>query len=137
MYRRQYPEILDVIREKALHDYLRICLDKGMKETVLKSILKSPKNRFGYSIEDNFDEFADELKYDFPEQIVEFYWQKAYRNIPNGTRKTYNVAAKYLGKVKDIYLDILNDKAGWEKHFSDLKSEFKKRPAFLDEVNEL
>ena len=131
------PKIFDKIKEEDFHDYLRICLDKGMKETVLKSILNPPKNRFGYLIEENFDEFADELNKDFPEKIIEYYWHKAYRNIPNGTRKTYSIAARYLGKVKDIYLDILNDEAGWTKRFSDLKSEFKKRPAFLDEVSEL
>ncbi|MCQ1535583.1 hypothetical protein FTO70_07805 [Methanosarcina sp. KYL-1] len=131
------PEIFDKIKEEDFHDYLLICLDKGMKDTVLKSILNPPKSRFGYSTEDNFDKFADELNKDFPEKILEYYWQKAYRNIPNGTRKTYGIAARYLGKVKDIYLDVLNDEAGWTKRFSDLKSEFKKRPAFLEEVSDL
>ncbi|HWQ47760.1 MAG TPA: hypothetical protein VN414_02215 [Methanosarcina sp.] len=44
------PEIFNRIKEKDFHDYLRIYLDKGMKETVLKSIFDLPKNRFGYSI---------------------------------------------------------------------------------------
>jgi hypothetical protein len=131
------PEIFNKIKEKDFHDYLRICLDKGMKETVLKSILKPPKNRFGYSMEVDFNEFADELKTDYPKEIIEFYWQKAYRNIPNGNRKTYWDAANYLKKVKGIYFDVLKDEAGWVKRFSDLKSEFRKRPAFLDEVSEL
>lgn len=131
------PEIFNRIKDKDFHDYLRICLDKGMKETVLKSIFNPPKNRFGYSIEDNFDEFADKLANDFPDKIIEYYWQKAYRNIPNGNRKTYSVAAKYLGKAKDVYINILNNEAGWIKCFSDLKSEFKKRPAFLEIVSGL
>lgn len=42
-----------------------------------------------------------------------------------------------LEKVKYIYIDILKNEAGWEKRFSDLKSEFKKRPAFLEIVSEL
>jgi hypothetical protein len=131
------PEIFNKIKEKDFHDYLRICLDKGMKETVLKSILNPPKNRFGYSIEVDFDKFADELISDFPKEIIEFYWQKAYRNIPSGNRNTYWTAAEYLKKVKEIYFDILKDEAGWVKRISDLKSEFKKRPAFLDEVSKL
>lgn len=131
------PEIFNRIKEKDFHDYLRVCLDKGMKETVLKSIFNPPKNRFGYSIEDDFDEFADKLANDFPDKIIEYYWQKAYRNIPNGNRKTYSIAAKYLGKVKDIYINILKNEAGWIKRFSDLKSEFKKRPAFLEIVSRL
>lgn len=131
------PEIFNKIKDKGFHDYLRICLDKGMKETALKSIFNPPKSRFGYSIEDDFDEFADKLANDFPDQITEYYWQKAYRNIPNGNRKTYSFAAKYLGKVKDIYINILNNEAGWITRFSDLKSEFKKRPAFLEIVSGL
>ncbi|MDD3247932.1 MAG: hypothetical protein PHF18_13965 [Methanosarcina sp.] len=131
------PEIFSKIKEKDFHDYLRICLDKGMKETVLKSIFNPPKNRFGYSIEVDFDEFADKLANDFPDKIIEYYWQKAYRNIPNGNRKTYSIAVKYLGKVKDVYIDILNDEADWVKRFSELKSEFKKRPAFLEIASEL
>ncbi len=131
------PEVLDKIKKENFHDYLQICLDKGMKEMVVESILNPPKNRFGYSIEDNFDEFADELKTDFPEKVIEYYWRKAYRNIPKGDRKTYRTAAVYLGKVKGIYLDVLNDEASWIKLFSNLKYEFRRRPAFLDEVSEL
>lgn len=130
-------EIFNKIKEKNFHDYLRICLDKGMEETVLKSILNPPKNRFGYSLEADFDEFADKLVNDFPKEILEYYWQKAYRNIPGGNRKTYWIAAKYLKKVKCIYFDVLNDEAGWIKRFSDLKSEFKKRPAFLEITSDL
>lgn len=131
------PKIFNKIKEKDFHDYLRICMDKGMKETVLKSILNPLKSRFGYSIEVDFDEFADELISDFPKEIIEFYWQKAYRNIPNGDRKTYRIAAKYLEKIKSIYFDVLKDEAKWIKRFFDLKSEFKKRPAFLEEVSKL
>lgn len=131
------PEIFNKIKEKDFHDYLRICLDKGMKETVLKSILNPPKNRFGYSIEIDFDEFADELIYDFPKEIIEYYWQKAYRNISGGNRKTYSSAVRDLEKAKNIYTDVLRNEAGWIKRFSDLKSEFKKRPAFLELASEL
>ncbi|HII79878.1 MAG TPA: hypothetical protein HA261_05685 [Methanosarcina sp.] len=42
-----------------------------------------------------------------------------------------------LEKAKYIYIDILKNEAGWAKRFSDLKSEFKKRPAFLEIASEL
>jgi hypothetical protein len=42
-----------------------------------------------------------------------------------------------LAKVKNIYINLLKEDSRWEKRFSDLKAEFKKRPAFLDEVREL
>lgn len=133
------PEIFIKIKEKDFYDYLRICLDKGMKETVLKSILslKPPYNRSGSSNENGFDEFADKLTNEFPEKIIEYYWQKAYRNIPGGNRKTYHSAVRDLEKAKNIYINVLRNEAGWTKRFSDLKSEFKKRPAFLEIASEL
>lgn len=133
------PEIFDKIKEKDFYDYLRICLYKGMKETVLESILslKPPYSRFSSSHENGFDEFADKLTNDFPEKIIEYYWQKAYRNIPGGNRKTYHSAVKDLEKAKNIYIYVLRNEDGWAKRFSDLKSEFKKRPAFLEIASEL
>ena len=35
-WRSVEPEIFDKIKDENFHDYLRICLDKGMKDTVLK-----------------------------------------------------------------------------------------------------
>ncbi|HJH26142.1 MAG TPA: hypothetical protein C5S37_05045 [Methanophagales archaeon] len=84
-----------------------------------------------------FDEFAAKLEEDFPEGIIEYYWQNAYRNIPGGNRGTYRIAAGYLAKVKRIYINLLKDESRWKKRFFDLKAEFKNRPAFLDEVRKL
>ena len=131
------PEIFKKAHEKNLHDYLRICLDKNMKKEVLDTILNPPKNQWGFKITKDFDEFADKLKEDFPEKIIEYYWQKAYGNIPRGDRKTYYAAARYPSKVRYIYTGILKDESAWNKRFSDLKAEFKKRPAFLNEVKNL
>lgn len=78
-----------------------------------------------------------ELAYDSPEKVIECYWEKAYKNIPNGNRKKYRFAAENLGKAKNVYISILKDETTWIKRFSDLKSEFKNRPAFLDEVKHL
>ena len=39
--------------------------------------------------------------------------------------------------MDELYIDILNEKSVWEQRFSDLKAEFKKRPAFLDEVRHI
>jgi hypothetical protein len=39
--------------------------------------------------------------------------------------------------VKRIHINLLKDESRWEKRFSDLKTEFKNRPAFLDEVRKL
>jgi len=89
---------------------------------------------FRVETEYDLDEFAKRLKEEFPEDIIKYYWQKAYDNIQNGNRETYHTASRYLDIVKNIYIDILNEKSKWEQRFSNLKSEFKKRPAFLEEL---
>ncbi len=129
------PKLFNDIKEKDICDYLRICMDKNMKEAVLHTILKPPE--YQWIVKNKFDEFAAKLEEDFPEKIIAYYWQSAYRNIPGGNRKTYRIAAGYLAKVKNIYINLLKDESRWEKRFSDLKSEFKNRPAFLDEVRKL
>ncbi len=129
------PEIFKDVQEKDICDYLQICLDKNMKEAVLHTILNPPEMQWG--MRNDFDEFAAKLEEDFPERIMEYYWQNAYRNIPSGDRKTYRIAAGYLTKVKRIYINLLKDESMWKKRFFELKVEFKSRPAFLDEVRKL
>lgn len=129
------PEIFKDVQEKDICDYLRICMDKNMKEAVLHTILNPPEMQWG--MRNEFDEFAAKLEEDFPEGIIEYYWQNAYRNIPGGNRGTYRIAAGYLAKVKRIYINLLKDESRWKKRFFDLKAEFKNRPAFLDEVRKL
>jgi uncharacterized Zn finger protein len=131
------PDILKKTQENDIMGYLEICLDKDMKKTVLDTILDWPVERRGYGTAIDFDGFADRLKEDFPEEIIEYYWKKARSNIPGGTRDTYRIAAAYLAETKSIYIGLLNDRPAWKRCFSDLKEEFKNRPAFLEEVNHL
>jgi len=118
------PEILSRAREENFYNYLQICLDKGMKEEVLEEIMNVEPPGSMYSPPDGYkcDEFADKLTSDFPEKIIE---------------EAYSIIAGYLEKVKNIYIDILNDEERWIKRFTALKTKFKKRPAFLDEVKHL
>ncbi|MDD5616082.1 MAG: hypothetical protein PHH85_07755 [Candidatus Methanoperedens sp.] len=139
-WREIEPKIVNKVREKDMEDYMRICLDKNMKKEVVDILLgpqkKRPDSGFFSDREYDFDEFAIRLKEEFPEDIIKYYWQKAYGNIQNGNRNTYFIAARYLDRVKHIYIDILNEESKWEQRFSDLKTEFKKRPAFLEELKD-
>ena len=117
---------------------------EGNYEKAKEALLKAYKiMRYGNyyaeykKMKNDFDEFAAKLEEDFPEKIIEYYWQSTYRNIPGGNRGTYRIAAGYLAKVKRIYVNLLKDESGWKKRFSELKVEFKNRPAFLDEVRKL
>ncbi|GAB6155743.1 hypothetical protein JCM17380_44940 [Desulfosporosinus burensis] len=128
------PEIVNEAQNNNMHDYLSICLQKGMKDIVIKTIISPPVNQWGCASFSDFDIFAQKLEKEYPKEILEYYYKKAYRRIPNGDRKTYKEAVKYLGKVKAIYLKHLKDKDGWTHMLSKLLMEFKKRPAFIDEV---
>ena len=133
----QYNKMKQFLVED-LEDYARICLDKNMKKEVVDILLNSPKKRPGFGVlsygEYDLDEFAQRLREEFPEDIIEYYWQKAFNKIQNGNRNTYYIAARYLDIVKHIYIDILNEKSKWEQRFSNSIVEFKKRPALLDEL---
>lgn len=131
------PKVFERIRDGDLNSYLKICLDKNMKKTVLDVILNPPWGKPGFVAKADFDYFADKLEEDFPAEIIEYYWKKARNNIFEGNRKTYRISANYLSKVKHIYLKILHDYNTWTQRFSGLKAEFNNRPAFLDEVSEL
>ena len=66
------PKVFKDAQENT-YDYPRICSDKNMKKTILDTILNPPKNRWGFVVKNGFDEFADKLKEDFPERIIEYY----------------------------------------------------------------
>ena len=132
------PKIFKEIRERDIEDYLQICIDKGQKKEVVNILLNPPKKQTGIGFrfdgEYDFDKFARQLEEEFPVDVIEYYWQKAYGNISGGNRNTYYSAARYLKKIKHIYIDILEDEFKWSQRFSDLKTEFKNRRAFLEEV---
>lgn len=100
------PKIFNEIKDKNIHEYLRICLDKNMKKEVLDIVLNPPKNKWGFVLENDFDQFADKIKEDFPEKIIEYYWKKAHAKISNGNRKTYSEAAVYLSRARNPFGEI-------------------------------
>ena len=83
------------------------------------------------------DELAEALKEDFPDQIIEYHWNIACRSIRGGNRKTYRTAAEHLKKAKHIYLAGLKDEPRWKQRFAELKAEFRRSFAFLEEVKNL
>jgi len=128
------PEIIKKVQKQNLYEYMNICLDKGMKDTVINIIVSPPPNQWVYSTYSDFDSFAEKLEKDYPKEILEYYFKKAYIRISNGNRKTYKEAVKYLGKVKTIYLKHLKDAKKWTQTLSNLQIEFRRRPAFIDEL---
>ena len=133
-WKKVEPEIINEAKIKSIYDYMNICLDKGMKDTVIGIISAPPKNQWGYCTYSNFDSFAEKLEKDYPNEILDYYYKRAYIKIPNGDRKTYKEAVRYLKKVKHIYSKYLKDVDKWTQTLNNLRIEFRNRPAFIDEV---
>ncbi|RNI11892.1 hypothetical protein EFE42_09685 [Methanohalophilus sp. RSK] len=131
------PSIFESLRDRNIIAYLHVCMDRGMKTQVMDMLISTLENPRLRLRSDELDEFADQLKDDFPKRAIEYYWQKAYCNIPGGNRKTYRVANTYLDKAREIYIDILEEKPAWNERLNALKLEFKNRPAFLEEISKL
>ena len=131
------PQIINEAHDKSIQDYMNICLDKGMKDAVINMIISPPKNQWGYSIFSDFDSFAEKLEKDYPQEIINYYYQKAYSRIANGNRNTYKEAVRYLTKVKTIYLEYLKDEDKWTQTLNNLQIQFKNRPAFIDELKKI
>lgn len=127
-------DIINEAQNKNIYDYMNICLEKGMKDAVINIIVSPPKNQWGFSIFSDFDSFAKRLEKDYPKDILNYYYKRAYSRIVNGDRKTYKEAVRYLGKVKAIYIKYLKDADKWTQTLNNLQIEFKKRPAFIDEL---
>jgi hypothetical protein len=131
------PDIFKSLMNRNIIAYLQVCMDKDMKTHVVDILISPPKNACMRLQSDELDTFAVQLKGEFPEDIIEYYWQKAYCNISGGNRKTYRVSNAYLNKVKEIYIGTLKERSVWDERLASLKLEFKNRPAFLEETSKL
>jgi hypothetical protein len=137
-WREVEPRLSRELQEKSLKEWLRICLDKGMKDTVRKVVLgKKPPSCWELPEEDA-DLLVDGLSRDYPEEVMEHYWSKARGRIQWGhQRGSYREAARFLGKAKDIQVRVLKDGAGWTKRISALREEHVRRRALIEELRGL
>lgn len=131
-WKKNENSLLQDIKEKDIEIYLQICMDKDNKDEVVR-YLKEPRPNIFFDL----DKFASKLKEDYPKEVIEYYYRRAFLNIENGNRKTYKVAVEYLKKAKDIYINILNDRDRWNLKLLEIKSNYSNRRAFLEEAREL
>ena len=129
------------LKKRDLTGYLNTCLNEGLKREVYNIITEKKPVLGAYSVFGvDYDFFADKLKHDFPEEIREYFSKLAVGLVESGAgsnRKSYKQAVDYLYRVKEIYVQILNEKPRWEKFLAELKERYKKRKAFLEEVHVL
>jgi hypothetical protein len=102
---------------------------KGLKQEVY-DIITEKFSPWG----NDYDFYADKLKNDFHEKIIEYYLRLALYYVENGAnRKSYVTSMKYFKKAKEIYLKILKDKPRWESKLVEIRERYKKRKAFMEE----
>lgn len=82
----------------------------------------------------DYDFFADKLKKDFPEKIIEYYFKLAVNLVEGGAnRKSYKQSMKYFKKAKEIYIKILKDKLRWDAKLAEIRARYKTCRAFIEE----
>ena len=71
-----------------------------------------------------------------PGKALTIYIQIIEEYIVMGKRDSYRLAALYAKKIKEIYLQLGEDK-NWENYIAELRSENKKRRAMIEEFKRL
>jgi hypothetical protein len=122
-------ELFTTLKKRDMEGYLHICLEKGLKQEVY-DIITSKGSTWG----SDYDYFANKLKKDFPEKIIEYYYKLALHHVEVGSnRKNYKQSMKYFKKTKDIYIKVLKDKPRWDRKLVEFRLRYKTRRAFLEE----
>jgi uncharacterized protein YfaT (DUF1175 family) len=80
---------------------------------------------------------AEQVKKDYPHDAIFLYQTNVRVLIFLKDRKAYHEAAVLMGKIKSIYLSILNDSVSWEKYIGGIRREYNRLPALKDEIKAL
>jgi uncharacterized Zn finger protein len=73
----------------------------------------------------------------YPEEAIAIYKRLIDGYLSVNGRDRYRAAAQLAARVKDIYLDILRDKATWNAYIQRIRSDNHRRPALIDEFKGL
>ena len=128
---------LEKIKKDNFKDYLAILMHRGEKAEALKLVLDPPKDGGNVWFREDIDftdEFAAKLGADYPEEIAGYYLKRARKYIMAGQRGNYRIARRYLEKAKDTYMKDLDDSASWKSAIKQIRDEFRKRRALLEEL---
>ncbi|MFH1838373.1 MAG: SWIM zinc finger family protein [Candidatus Kuenenbacteria bacterium] len=124
-------------KKDSLYELAKIYEFNQEYDKVLAYVLIVPKDRWGGWDYGNKDEFADKLLTKYPQELIPYYENKIIRNIENKTRESYQIAANYAKKLKQIYLEYLDQKNEWQKYINNIRSKYAKFPALIDEFKKL
>ncbi len=131
------PDLLKKLEQTGRYDILtRIYLDDQdwdkAWDTLSKMQSKSSIHSYmGVSLD---LEVANQSRLARPEKALPVYQKYVRIRIGEGNRQSYAEAAELLKTVRELF-NLLDNVAEWQQYINDLRNEFKKRPAFQDELN--
>ncbi|AOF48635.1 hypothetical protein [Tetragenococcus halophilus] len=134
-FNQHEPFILEQIKEKDTDFYLEICLEKGQKNLVLNYLQSANRksNDWFFYTPDNGHYFSKQLIDDYPEEIIDLYWQEANNFIQAGKRENYRRAVSILEEIRSIYYKF-NQETIWEKELASFLTIHKRKRLLLEEM---
>ncbi len=80
---------------------------------------------------------AQGIKLHCPQKAIALYQQLVDQSIQKKTRRNYQTAAEYVQEIREIYLSLLEDTAGWQEYIHGLRQEYQHYRALQEELEDL
>lgn len=129
-----WNEIQTSLMEKAEnHALIDILLDERNYERAIKEALTKDEDLPDKSRE----KVARFVKKQYPKEAIRIYDFLVEKYIGYSVRNSYTMAAEYAMQMKEVYLHILKNASGWSRYINNIRKEYSKRPALLNEFREL
>ena len=88
------------------------------------------ENESGIFYGERLKNWTQKLEPHFPKDILKMYLKKIMHILEYKISKEYSVAEYYLRRIKEIYLEIINNKKEWDDLIYSLKQKSIKLPSF-------
>ncbi len=130
------PQIVSRLKQAEEVNRLKIRMHRKEYDEVL-AILTKRRYPISSWAGDYKIQAAQKLEKRYPEKILKYYLSGLGNLDRNAERKEYARNAQVMVKVRRMLVDVLGDKARWEKFASKIKKDNLRRPAFQQEFARL
>jgi hypothetical protein len=126
------PKILTQLKQACGSERLKI---RMFRKEYDQAVAILSKGRYPMSVWDTEYEVtvAKKLEKRYPEEILKYYLTGLGNLNRNDQRKEYARKAKVMAKVRHMLVEVIGDKARWEKFACKVKQDNLRRPAFQKE----